>query len=157
MFARGGGLHLKSELTGQPPACYCLPLQFFRKPGAPETQRQPRRAAVAGMCPGTQCSVCQRKKARRRFPSDRPVVLVEPAANLRSEPRDGPLCASTERTLCCHDYGVLSPIGLKHPSIPAQGGLAKKQTKKKQIGRAKKGTATKKKKKQESKLKNKTP
>lgn len=66
-----------------------------------------------------------KKKARRRFPSDRPVLLVEPAAGLRWEARDGPLCASTERILCCHDYGVLSPIEPKHPSIPARGGVAK--------------------------------
>lgn len=53
------------------------------------------------------------------------MLLVDPAVGLRWETRDGPLCGSTERTLCCHDYGVLSPIGPKHPSIPAQGGVAK--------------------------------
>lgn len=44
------------------PASRCLLLQFFSCPRAPEMQRQPRRAAVAGMCPGTEHSVCQRKK-----------------------------------------------------------------------------------------------
>lgn len=112
--------------ASQPPASYCLPLQFFSCPRAPEMQRQPRRAAVAGMCPGTQRSVCQRKKPGGDFhPIGRCCWQSRQRAGLRQEPRDGPLCASTERTLCCHDYRVLSPIGPKHPSIPAQGGVAK--------------------------------
>lgn len=61
---------LPSRLTYRPaclpasqPANYCMLVQFFSCPRAPKTQRQPRRAAVAGMCPGTEHSVCQRKKA----------------------------------------------------------------------------------------------
>lgn len=89
-------------------------------------QRQPRRAAVAGMCPGTEHSVCQRKKPGDFHP-------IGPTASAARRPGSGLAVGDQrwasvrqhKRILCYHDYGVLSPIGPPHPSIPVQGGVAK--------------------------------